>query len=169
MHKFLIKNLTQNLEVFQYLLTDIDEEMFKWKSSPEQWSLLEIACHLHDEEREDFRVRLKLVLEYPEQDPPPINPPKWVTERDYIHQNFETMVFRFLSERRESISWLESLDNPKWDNVYQHKKFGPMSGTFYLTNWLAHDYLHIRQITRVKYDYAHWFSGIPLDYAGTWK
>ena len=35
----------------------------RWKPTPKDWSILEIACHLLDEEREDFRVRLRSTLE----------------------------------------------------------------------------------------------------------
>jgi hypothetical protein len=38
----------------------------------------------------------------------------------------------------------------------------------FLHNWLAHDYLHIRQIIRIKYDYLKKTSGEILLYAGEW-
>lgn len=39
---------------------------------------------------------------------------------------------------------------------------------FFLTNWLTHDYLHMRQIIKLKYDYLEQQSGEMIDYAGTW-
>lgn len=41
-----------------------------------------------------------------------------------------------------------------------------MSAKLFLTNWLAHDYLHIRQVNRMRYLYLKTQTGIPLDYAG---
>jgi hypothetical protein len=35
-------------------------------------------------------------------------------------------------------------------------------------NWLAHDYLHIRQILRLKYEYLKSISEEDLSYAGEW-
>ena len=41
----------------------LDEESARWRPGPARWSLLEILCHLLDEEREDFRRRIALLLE----------------------------------------------------------------------------------------------------------
>lgn len=169
MYQHIFTELQKNKTVFENLLKGTNEAAYRWKQSPEKWCLLEIICHLYDEEREDFRVRLGLVLEHPEQTPPPIHPQKWVTERKYMEQDFEEKLQGFLEEREKSIEWLQSLKNPKWENAYQHPKYGPFSGNFYLTNWLAHDYLHIRQITRLKYDYLQHISGESVRYAGEWK
>jgi len=165
---FLIEQLQQNKSVFYNLLKDIKEDMFLWKQTPEKWCLLEIICHLYDEECEDFKFRTKWVLKKPLQTPPTFNPVKWVTERNYIEQDYSNMLNKFIEEREQSISWLKSLNNPKWDNYYVHPKKGNLTAKFFLTNWLAHDYLHIRQIIKLKYDYLEQQSGEMIDYAGIW-
>lgn len=165
---FIIEQLHQNKTVFYNLLKDIKEDMFLWKQTPEKWCLLEIVCHLYDEEREDFKFRTKWVLEQPNETPPQFNPVVWVTERNYIGQDYNTMLNKFIEEREQSIKWLKSLENPKWNNSYIHSKLGKLSAKFFLTNWLAHDYLHIRQITKLKFDYLKHQSGENLDYAGIW-
>ena len=43
-----------------------------------------------------------------------------------------------------------------------------MSAKLFLTNWLAHDYLHIRQIIRYQYHYLKESTAIDLGYAGNW-
>jgi len=43
-----------------------------------------------------------------------------------------------------------------------------MTASMFFSNWLAHDYLHIRQITRLKYDYLKQLTNEDLSYAGTW-
>lgn len=169
MIKYLITELERNKTVFHNLLNGTPEAAYRWKQTPDKWCLLEIICHLYDEEREDFRVRLGLVLETPEVKPPPFNPEKWVTERKYMEQNFQEKLQGFLEEREQSLQWLRSLENPQWSNAYQHPKYGSFSAKFYLTNWLAHDCLHIRQITRLKYDYLQHISGESVRYAGEWK
>lgn len=166
--KNIFKQLQQNMGVFQYLLENISSEEFTWSQGPDKWCLLEIVCHLYDEEREDFRTRVRCVLEDPETPPPPIDPVAWVKDRNYKGQNYDKILHDFIKERNKSIEWLNSLENPKWDNTYNHPKLGPMSAYLFLTNWLAHDYLHIRQIIRLKFVYLHEKSGISLDYAGNW-
>lgn len=164
----IIEQLEFNRIMFESLLRDVKPEMYNWRQSDDKWSLLEILCHLFDEEREDFRTRLKLVLEDPEKDPPKIDPQGWVKSREYASWNYDETLNKFLNERDQSIDWLKSLTDKNWQQAYQHLHFGPMSGDLFLSNWLAHDYLHIRQITKFKFDYLGAISGEDLTYAGDW-
>ena len=164
----IIEELTRNQGVFKELLTGVKEEECLWKPQTENWCLLEIICHLYDEEREDFRARIKHVLETPTDTLPSIDPSGWVQEREYLRQGFTDMLEKFLNERGQSIEWLKSLQSPKWDNAYNHPKFGQMTAKMFLSNWLAHDYLHIRQILKLKFNYLHELTNEKLTYAGEW-
>lgn len=167
--KYIIEELKRNKTVFNDLLKAVTKDLYTWKPLPEKWSLLEVLCHLYDEEREDFRARVKHTLENPDSPLAPINPVGWVTERKYAEQDYNTALQRFLSERDHSIEWLATLANPKWDNAYKHPKFGDMTAEMFFTSWLAHDYLHIKQITKIKYDYFKSVAGDKILYAGEWK
>ena len=162
------KKLKQNKEVFQHLFENISEEEYKWSQKPGKWCLLEILCHLYDEEREDFRTRVQCVLEDPDTPPPTFDPLIWIKERNYIGQNYNSVLVKFLEERDKSVNWLNTLKDPQWDNTFHHPKLGPMSAYLFLSNWLAHDYLHIRQIIRLKIDYLKVMSNESLTYAGDW-
>jgi hypothetical protein len=164
----IIKGLTRNRDVFNELLRDLTQEQYLWKLSPEKWCILEIICHLYDEEREDFRTRTKHVLETPTAPFPPIDPQGWVETRSYIRQNYEDKLNDFLTEREHSIKWLQTLSNPNWDNASEHPNMGKLTAKMLLSNWLAHDYLHIRQITKLKYDYLKQLTNEDLNYAGNW-
>ncbi|HYG52876.1 MAG TPA: DinB family protein [Flavobacteriales bacterium] len=166
--QYIINELERNASVFSQMLEGVQKEVYAWKPVPERWSLLEIVCHLQDEEREDFRARLKHVLENPDLSLPPIDPPGWVTVRNYAGQDYETMVKKFIDERNESVKWLRSLTNPPLENQHMHSKFGAMSGNLFLSNWLAHDYLHMRQVLKLKFDYLKNSTGESLNYAGEW-
>ena len=167
-HHKIIQELSRNKTVFKELLSGLDKEFYLWKPKPEKWCLLEIICHLYDEEREDFRARTKHVLETPDEPMTPIDPAAWVIDRDYIGQDFESTLEKFLKERDDSIAWLNSLQSPNWDNTYQHPKVGPLKAELFLVNWLAHDYMHIRQILNTKFGYLQTLTDKPLDYAGNW-
>ena len=160
--------LDQNKTVFQSLLMGQTKEAYLWRPNPEHWCLLEIVCHLYDEEREDFRTRVKTVLETPGELPPPNDPVNWVKDRKYIDRNYDIMVHKFLEERTQSIEWLHSFPNPQWGNYFEHSYWGKVTVHNLLTNWLAHDYLHIRQIVRLKYNFLNATSGENLEYAGNW-
>lgn len=167
-HLQIVQNLKANKTVFQKLLSNLTKEQITWKPNAQSWCPLEIICHLVDEEREDFRNRLQFALRASEEMPHGIDPVGWVIERKYIEQDFEAKLAEFLQERDESVQFLESLKNPKWDNGFVHPKLGLLTADFYLNNWLAHDYLHIRQITRVKYQFLKAKSKVNIDYAGKW-
>jgi len=167
-HNFIISKLEFDSETFRNLFAGLSKEEYTWKPLPEKWCLLEIICHLYDEEREDFRARLKHTLETPNEPLPSIDPVGWVVSRKYMEQDFDNTVKKFLEERKQSITWLKSLQNPDWKYAYHHPKFGAMSAGMFLHNWLAHDYLHIRQVVGLKYQYLKSFSEERLDYAGEW-
>jgi hypothetical protein len=167
-HNKIIQSLENNISVFNSILSGNDLSFQTWRSSPEKWNALEIICHLYDEEREDFRARLRQVLEDPSKELPSIDPVAWVKSRDYLKQDYLDKLDAFLDEREESIKWLRSLRSPGWENAFQHPKFGPLSANLFLANWLEHDYLHIRQILNLKHEYLKSISGQNLNYAGDW-
>ncbi|PHN04822.1 DinB family protein [Flavilitoribacter nigricans] len=162
------QRLEDNAAVFQALLEPVPEAQYRWKPTPEKWSLLEVICHLYDEEREDFRTRTRYVLEQPEVALPPIDPVGWVTQRNYGNQDYTQKIQAFLSERAQSVEWLRGLESPAWGNTNVHPQGGERSAFFFLSNWLAHDYLHIRQINRLKYEYFETHCNNSLAYAGNW-
>ena len=167
-HSRLIAQLACHRTIFLPLLTGLTAEEVRWKPAPEKWCLLEVVCHLHDEEREDFRARLKHVLETPEAPLPPIDPTGWVAARKYMEQDFGAMRDKFLAERDRSVAWLQGLKNPAWTNAWQHPEYGPMSASLFLVNWVAHDLHHFRQINVLRYGYLASISSETLKYAGNW-
>ncbi len=163
-----IDQLQKNKSVFESLLKDVQPELITWRPKLEKWCLLEIVCHLYDEEQFDFRYRTQWVLEQPNVLPPPFNPLDWVIDHKYMEQDYNSMVTKFLNEREASITWLKELKNPNWDNSYIHPKLGKTTAKHYLDNWLAHDYLHLRQIVKQKFDYLNSQTNENLKYAGIW-
>ena len=162
------EQLQKNKSVFRSILENVDEEFIHWRPRPDKWSLLEIVCHLYDEERLDFKFRTQWLLEQPGILPPPFNPLDWVKSHKYADQNYYTILSKFLNEREASIQWLKSLKHPNWEHTYTHPQKGLISAKHYLDNWLAHDYLHIRQIIKQKFDYLNANTNESLDYAGIW-
>lgn len=164
----IISELSQNKIIFKSLFENLPADIYLWREADSKWNLLEILCHLYDEERDDFRARVKSVLENPHTPLLPIDPVGWVTSRKYLSENYAEKLNDFITERDNSIQWLNSLENPDWQNEHPHPKFGQLSAKMFLYNWLAHDYLHIRQIIRVKYEYFRNVSQVRFDYAGDW-
>ncbi len=166
---YYIKQLAENGLRIKSFLQDTGRKEQLWKPSEDKWCLLEVICHLYDEEELDFRNRLNHVLTTPDEDlPSSIDPERWVKDKKYIEQDFDEKLTGFLNKREQSVTWLHSLENPNWKNAYQHPKYGPLTAKMFLVNWVAHDYLHIRQIVKLKYDYLKELSHQNLQYAGEW-
>lgn len=164
----IIQHLESNRLVFQSLLEGREPDEYNFRPDNSSWSILEILCHLLDEEREDFKTRIRNTLTTPLKQPPSIDPVGWVSSRNYAQQVYAERLESFLTERRVSVKWLKSLDKPAWNNVYLHPTAGEMTAYSLLANWLAHDYHHIRQINRRMYEYLRKKSNVSLAYAGEW-
>ncbi|MBP9191641.1 MAG: DinB family protein [Ignavibacteria bacterium] len=167
-HAFITGKLINNVNTFKSLLSDISEDEYLFRPAENKWCQLEIVCHLYEEELLDFRARVKHTLEKTEGDPPEIDPQGWVKSKNYTEWNYNETLEKFLYERNKSVEWLNSFKDPEWKNEYIHPKFGGMSAEFFLSNWLAHDYLHFRQIIYTKYIYLKQKGGMDLIYAGEW-
>ncbi len=133
------------------------------------WSVLEIVCHLVDEERDDFRARLRAVLDDPATPWPNIDPEGWAASRGYLERDLAEMVERLAKERAESIAWLKGLDEPDWTASYVHPKLGPIRAGDLLVAWAAHDALHLRQIAKRLHELASRDAPeFSPAYAGAW-
>lgn len=126
-----LENLIGSLERFGLMLPavvrDVSPADSRWKPADGAWSILEIVCHLADEEEFDFHVRLELTLADPAVAWPPIDPDGWAVERRYNEGQLESAVARFTSLRGQSMAWLRSLENPDWTRTHQHPHAGPIS------------------------------------------
>lgn len=164
-----IQRLEQNGRSIAALFTGVDVTQARWKPSLDDWSLLEVMSHLFDEEREDFRQRLDILLHRPDAPWPSIDPPGWVTACRYNEREPDSALASFLRERENSLDWLRSLKSPDWTSTGNTPWGSSMSAGEMLHCWLAHDMLHLRQMVELQYQYlAHASAPASLAYAGDW-
>jgi hypothetical protein len=150
------------------LTQGISAEQAGWKPDPDAWSMLEVINHLLDEEREDFRVRLGLILYHTDQPWPPIDPQGWVTSRHYNERDFEESVRLFSAERQNSLNWLRSMPKPDWQTTVT-APWGSIAAGDMLAAWVAHDLLHIRQLIELHWAYTiQALQPFSTQYAGDW-
>jgi hypothetical protein len=166
-HEKIIAHLRVNVDIFTNLFQNVSDEQARWKPGRDRWSILEAINHLYDEEREDFKQRIELVLNNPEAAWPPIDPEGWVIQRSYNERDFKQSLQNFLAERDKSLLWLNQLVSPDWQATHRHPKMGPMSAELILANWLAHDLFHIRQVNDLHFAcLKEVVKPVPLDYSG---
>lgn len=164
----IISDLERNKKAFAGLLDGLHKAEYLWKPAPDKWCVLEVLCHLVDEEREDFRSRARHIMETPDEPLPAIDPVGWVESRKYSQQDFGAKLDEFMTERDQSLDWLRSLGDRTWSNSYKHPIFGKMTALTVLSNWPVHDFIHLRQIMNVRFKHMEKKSGENLSYAGDW-
>lgn len=150
----MIQQLETNLETIEHFYAGVSVEQARWKSVPEKWSMLEVLNHLYDEERDDFRKRLTLILENPETDWPPVDPDGWASRKDYNSRELSDSLENFRREREKSIEWLRGLQNPNWDIKKTHPLAGSLKAGDLLAAWVVHDFLHMRQLASIMLAYT---------------
>jgi hypothetical protein len=165
----IIRQLTGNAEAMRALVQTISDGQARWKPNSETWCMKEVMEHVYNEERSDFRKHLKEMLSDP--------PQPWGEWRhdDYVSvAGCREALEGFLVKREASIAWLTALESPDWD-VTSQAPFGPagdmlvFSAGDVLVSWVAHDFLHLRQMIELLYAWQEeQASPYSVEYAGGW-
>ena len=141
----------------------------RWKPTPSDWSILEVCCHVLDEEREDFRPRLESTLTDPGAPWPGLDLAGIAERRGYNQRELGEILTSFEQERAVSVNRARSLRNAAWARAYIHPRLGPISAGSLLASWAAHDALHLRQIAKRLHQLAARDAGEhSIAYAGEW-
>jgi hypothetical protein len=127
------------------LLSGLDAESARTRPAPAEWSPVEIVCHLRDEETEDFRARLRVILDGTG-DFVKIDPERWTVERRYREASLADALEAFRERRRESLELLHSVVPGSLDASRTQGRLGSLSGLDILAAWVAHDRLHLAQL-----------------------
>lgn len=152
------------------LVVGLSDDDLRWRPSDGGWSILEVLCHLADEEVEDFRARLELTPRADGAPWPPINPPQAALERKYRDQDARKVLDRFATERAASIAWLRTLSGANWSAEHLHASLGVLRAGDLLASWAAHDALHLKQIAKRLLQLAQRDApGFGTAYAGEWQ
>lgn len=166
--KTLYQELVHSTEMIRALLAGVSQEEAQVKPSKSSWSILEVTCHLYDEEHEDFREHLDFILHRQREEWHPIATLAWVKLRKYNEQDFKTMKGKFFRERKKSLGWLRGLEKADW-NIKFSTKWRIMRAGDMFASWVAHDNLHIRQLIELRRARIQRIAKpFHIQYAGEW-
>lgn len=164
----LITELARGGEMIAVLSQGFSPEEARQRPSEGAWCLLEVLGHLLEEERHDFRPRLRAALLGLTEPLPPLDTHAALEAGNYLEQRAEDILAQFLNERQHTLSWLETQGEVNWDGVYQ-AGFGPLRAGDILAAWVAHDILHQRQLVELRYARLRALAApYTTDYAGEW-
>ena len=164
----LYQELARGVDIVRSLVADMTLAEARARPAPDSWSVLEVICHLYDEEREDFRQRLDLILHQPDEPFPPIDPQGWITARRYDERDLAEMVDSWAAERAQSLAWLKGLSAPNWETEHVDA-YGSIKAGEMLSCWVAHDNLHTRQLVELRRSrLVNLAAPYDVGYAGEW-
>ncbi|HLY28073.1 MAG TPA: HAD-IA family hydrolase, partial [Aggregatilineales bacterium] len=121
-------------------------EYWDMRPDPNEWSPLEIVCHLRDSERLIQRPRLQRIAS---EDNPFISepvPPPGPRERDLSGEDAHTALRQFWEERCATLEFLMTLTPEQWQAPARHSVFGPTTLLEMAHFSSRHDHLHINQL-----------------------
>jgi len=119
------------------------------KPHPNEWSLVEILCHLRDVEAEVNLPRIRKVIQESNPFIPGKDTDPWASERQYILQDHTEALSSFMSTRIELLSILENLAPDDWQRPARHAILGPTHIQELVGIITSHDRLHIQQAYQV--------------------
>jgi uncharacterized damage-inducible protein DinB len=150
----LLNNLRSLPNEVTDLLSDLDEEMLRWRPIPNKWSIKEIVCHLRDMERLAYLARYQKIVS--EENPylENVDQNRLAYENDYINQNTAEALEEFKKLRAETVQTLGEVPFEDWSRSGVHQTDGPLTITQLVNRQInGNDINHLTQmkdIVRLK-------------------
>lgn len=113
----------------------------------EDWSVVEIICHLRDSEEASLQ-RTRLMRD---QDNPKLSvrdPVKLALELNYAGTSLDSALSAFLKLRQTHLQELKALTAEQWEHKGEHPFAGSITILGQLMHLVSHDAIHLNQISR---------------------
>lgn len=133
-----------NIAALHGLLAEVKPHQQQQRPDPQEWSILQILCHLWQSEKNVHRARLRAILN---QDNPFIaSPPPPGPDIPPCHEDANQALYCFQREREATMRLLSDLSPAQWDRPARHSIFG-LTTALEMAHFTAqHDRLHITQL-----------------------
>ena len=144
----LIDALKATPETLTGLLAGVSEAQARQaKGGDENWSVVEVVCHLRDAEE----ISLQRTEAMRDQDNPLIagyDQEALARERNYREAGLRSALAGFISFRQRHIAALSALTAEQWERSGQHNEIGQITIFAYAIHKASHDAIHCAQIAR---------------------
>jgi HAD superfamily hydrolase (TIGR01549 family) len=127
------------------LLDGVQPHFWSQHPDPEEWSILQIVCHLLESESTIQRPRLERILSqdnaFLAAPNSPLGPQQYECEA-----SGQEYAYRFAAEREKTLALLRSLKPQDWSRPARHSIFGPTTLLEMAHFTAQHDRLHLNQL-----------------------
>lgn len=146
--EMIVPQLRGNLGALFGLIANVKPHFWTQHPDPEEWSPLEIICHLLERESSVHRLRLERILN--EKNPFIVDPglPLGPNQTPPCAQDGLAAAHTFFAQREITIQRLESLSAQEWQRPARHSIFGPTTLLEMAHFTAQHDRLHLKQLCR---------------------
>ena len=148
LNRDLLDALKATPEALTSLLAGVSEAQARSaKGGDENWSVVEVVCHLRDAEE----ISLQRTEAMCDQDNPLIagyDQEALARERNYREADLRSALAGFISFRQRHIVALSALTAEQWERSGQHNEIGQITIFAYALHKASHDAIHCAQIAR---------------------
>ena len=118
-----------------------------WAKPPaaDEWSFVEILCHLRDVDTEVNLPRVEAILREDNAFVNGQSTDQWAAERQYAQQDAASAFESFVATRMKLVDLLADIPAADWERRARHSFLGPTSLRELVEFMVAHDRLHLRQ------------------------
>lgn len=130
------------------ILKQADPLLVNRRPGADEWSVLEIICHLRDVENEVNLPRFRKIVLQGETFIAAVDSDNWAKEREYQKGSLQKGFYCYSDARSALIDLVQNLDNSLLNHTVNHSIFGPTKVLELLQFIIYHDQDHIRQIKK---------------------
>ncbi len=135
-------------DIVRGLVAGISDDLARTTGNgDDQWSIVEVVCHLCDAEERSLERSRRMrdedcptLLGYDEQE--------LAAQGGYREQSLAAVVPAFIALREEHIRELEALDTDQWSSPAIHNQMGELTIQTITQHMTFHDAIHLAQIAR---------------------
>lgn len=142
----LIPRLMGNVGALFGLVALVKPDYWNMRPDPNEWSPLELVCHLRDSEKNVQRPRLERIANENNPFISQTQPPPGPGVRDLSGEDGSTALRQFWDERCQTLTFLNVLPPEAWNRPARHSIFGPTTLLEMADFTAHHDRLHINQL-----------------------
>lgn len=133
-----------NIGTLYGMLENVQPDFWRKRPDPNEWSIIQLLCHLRDSEDTHQRPRLQRILQ--ENDPFIVAPRLPGPDIPECDEDGYAIAADFVRTRQKTMAFLETLQPQDWQRPARHSIFGLTSLVEMAYFTAQHDRLHLNQL-----------------------
>jgi hypothetical protein len=130
------------------LLRDCTQEQAQQaRGGDENWSVVEVICHLRDAEVRGLE-RTRAMRDADDPFLPAFDQEAWARERNYAAGDLREAFAEYLRLRAQHVAELAALAPADWERTGRHEEQGRITISAHTLHLVSHDSVHAAQIAR---------------------